>query len=204
MAFMLLSLLSLASTQGNGLYGPDMPTDVAFVRIIHADASIGEVETQIGPTTSARLAPLELTDYYPVAEGPLEISIGEDRLEFEALLGGFYSAVWFAGDWLLLEDEPHTDPARAQLALYNLSSLDTLDLKTADADTDVITGVASGSSGQVVVNVAEVDFGVFYQGELQATIEEPTLARGEAYSIIVFGQAVELDVRYVQADIVQE
>ena len=85
----------------------------------------------------------------------------------------------------LIEDPTSSNRAKTLLTLYNLSSSETIDLKTADASIDVILGVAPLSIGNVAVNPIAVDLGSFSGEDQVSEYAELQLQRGGVYSAIV-------------------
>jgi len=85
----------------------------------------------------------------------------------------------------LVEDPTNSNRAKTLLTLYNLSSSETVDLKTADASVDVILGVAPLSVGSVPVNPIAVDLGSFSGEDQISEYAGLRLERGGIYSAIV-------------------
>jgi hypothetical protein len=191
----LLGLLSFSSGQEASLYGPGMPDDAAFIRALHAVQDGPEVEVVIGGGLSGEsLSFGEVTGYELVLEGetPIVIEFDGERLEvtIDAAIGAFYTVALVGSpdepEALVIEDEVSDSLARALLALYNFSDV-TLDLRTADGETEIVTSVGFGEAEGVMVNPVTVELGIFSDGELLYALEDVTLEAGEAYSVVVFG-----------------
>jgi hypothetical protein len=86
----------------------------------------------------------------------------------------------------VFEDVEHTDPARAQLVLYNLLPRERPELRTEDGRTVVIAAVGPGQAGRVNVNPVPVRLGVFGAAGPLAQLGDPGLRRGASYSVFVF------------------
>ncbi len=85
----------------------------------------------------------------------------------------------------LVEDPSNSNRAKTLLTLYNLSSSEAIDLKTADASVDVILGVSPLSVGNIPVNPIAVDLASFSGEEQISEYAGLRLERGGIYSAIV-------------------
>ncbi len=183
---LLVGLFFLGSVYAqDNLYGPSAPPDAAYVRIINASPA-GEVEARLGDVDYTPVAFTEVTPYRVVEPGDLTLGVAGAEQALTAEAGAFYTAVLTPEGVNVLRDEALVDASRALLTLYNFSSLGPLDLKTADGETSIVTSVAPGGEGSIVVNQAEVGLGVFDGSELVGETEPSLLERGTAYSVLVF------------------
>ena len=169
------------------LYGPSAPPDAAYVRVVNAvpgpeaAVSLADADYLVGFATA--------TAYQVLEPGETTLNVAGEAIPLTVEAGGFYTAVVTPEGVNVLHDEALVDASRALLTLYNFSSLGPLDLKTADGETDIVSGVAPLSEGSIVVNQAEVALGVFAGGELIGETESSLLERGTAYSVMVFDGA---------------
>ena len=194
---MLLLCAGAALAQG-GLYGDGVPEDVAFVRFIHAEDA-DAIDFAIAGVPFATLEPNTASAYYTLAEGEHTVVATGRELAFTATPGAFYTVAVAGGELVLFEDAVLGDPARALLALYNLSNAN-VDLMTAGGETEVLMDIAPLTAASVEVNPADVVLAVYRDGEVFAELEGLTLERGEAYSVIVF----EGEVGHVKAELMLE
>lgn len=199
-SLMLILCLGFVAQAQEGLYGPQTPQDTAFVRFVHAATSVPEATFSIAGVPFATTEYTHVTPYDLLAEGTHTISVDELTTELTTDVGGFYTVVLMPEDLLVITDTPLEDPAKARLFLYNLSTLDTIDLQTADGDTEVLTGVAAGSSSSIEVNPADVTLAVFHQGEVLQELSDLQLERGAAYGIFVMGDSESLTVHHAVAE----
>ena len=147
----------------DNLYGPSAPPDAAYVRVVNAVPECCEVEVRFADTV--HLAGFAtLTSYYVFEPGEVTLNIAGKDVPLTVEAGEFYTAVVTPEGVNVLHDEALVDASRALLTLYNFSSLGPLDLKTADGETDIVSGVAPLSEESIVVNQAEVALGVFAGG----------------------------------------
>jgi alginate O-acetyltransferase complex protein AlgF len=199
-SLMLILCLGFVAQAQEGLYGPQTPQDTAFVRFVHVATSVPEATFSVAGVPFATTEYAHVTPYDLLAEGTHTISVDELTTELTTEIGGFYTVVLMPEDLLVITDTPLEDPAKARLFLYNLSTLDTIDLKTADGETEVLTGVAAESSSSVEVNPADVTLAVFHQGEVVQELSDLQLERGTAYGIFVMGDGESLTVHHAVAE----
>ena len=167
------------------LYGPSAPPDAAYVRVVNATPD-GEAAAELGDVDYDPVAFTGVTPYRVLEPGSVALNVAGAEASLTVEAGGFYSVVLTPEGVNVLQDEALVDASRALLTLYNLSDTETLDLKTADGATDIVSGVAPGGAGSIVVNQAEVALGVFAGEELVEALGPSLLERGVAYSVLVF------------------
>lgn len=185
----LWAALWYAQVSAQALYAPAPPPDAAFVRVVYAAQDLAEVTPEVGDAAFDALAFGVVTPYQVVSQGERALSAGtlEETLEFSA--GRFYTVALTGEGAVLLEDPTLENSARALLTLYNLSDLASVDLRTADGETEVLTGIAPGEADSIDVNPIAAAFGVFEADVPVATFDEVQLQRGGVYSAFVFGPA---------------
>lgn len=182
---LVMSAAAFVHAEPRSVYGPQAPGDVAFVRVVNAIAGKTPVQVDLGATRYDQLGFAEVSPYRPVVPDIYQIRAAGHEQEIIPKSGRYYTIVCAPKGIHVLEDVAHTDPARAQLFLYNVSSLPRVDLKTADGKTSVIYDVLPHKSGQVVVNAIAVAFAVFSDGALVGEVGDPGLERGSSFSVFV-------------------
>lgn len=192
----MLSLLSRPAFSVEELYAPAPPAGSAFVRFINAtDAA---VPLTLAGRSVGTLAALEVSAYWVASGGTRTAAAGNARLELAVSAGSFYTLV-LTGDRLqLLTDSPNTHLAKAQVALYNLSSLPSVALKTANGAAVLVDKVGPMAQGQRAVNAIAVDLAVFGDAGLLETFSGVSLAQGASYSAVVFPGGKAPRVRWLQ------
>jgi alginate O-acetyltransferase complex protein AlgF len=185
--FIFAFLGSIAFTQDEGLYAPAPPADAAFVRIVHALESAPAVSVSVGDTTYGDLEFSQSSLYRVVIQGTRTLTAGDISQDLSVVAGKFYTLAITADGVLVLEDASSTNRAKALLSLYNLSSLATVDLKTADGKTDVLLGVTPGTQKSIEVNGITVDLAALSEGNEIQAFPGVKLERGAAYSVFVLG-----------------
>lgn len=178
-----------APAAGRSVYGPETPGDSAFVRVVHASPGSPALEPELGSTRFGSLSYAQATAYRPVAPDIYQFSAGSLEQELIPVSGRYYTIALLPGAVVVLEDPAHTDPARAQVFLYNLSTIPRVDLATADGKTAVVAGVAPRASGMVVVNAVSARLAVRGAGSQVAAIGDLGLSRGSSFSVFVLGSA---------------
>jgi alginate O-acetyltransferase complex protein AlgF len=169
------------------VYGPEVPGDAAFVRILNVVPGSSPLEPELGATVFDPLAYSEVSPYRAVTPDIYLFSVADKEQEIIPMSGRYYTVAVLPSAIVVLEDPAHTDPARAQLFLYNFSSLPRVDLATADGKTRVIAAVPSGSSGLAVVNAVAASLAVTSGGARVKAIGDLGLARGSSFSVFVLG-----------------
>ncbi|TFG81276.1 MAG: hypothetical protein E4H20_10145 [Spirochaetales bacterium] len=86
---------------------------------------------------------------------------------------------------VILRDERHVDPARAQLYFYNMASGAETELKTANGKTGVLDRIAFGTSTQVAVNAVTVTLAAYRSGVKLGGDLELRMTRGSSYSFFL-------------------
>lgn len=200
-------LLVLLLTGGSvaaqdGLYAPAVPEDAALVRVINATAET--VSLDVGPLRFSDVAPSTATAYRPLLADVLVVSHDGAREVITAKERSFLSLVLRPGGMHVIEDERHTDPARAQLVVYNLAP-SPVSLRATDPEATIIAEVGPGESGTRVVNAVSVSLGAYADDE-QLVVTEVDLERGESYTLVVIGAAADDETAgfLVQASVVSE
>ena len=190
--FILLLCLPAAGpfAAADTLYGTQAPKDNAFVRFFRLTDGGGPLELGAWSFDPPRGG---VTPYRPVPPDIYLLNSGGRELELIPKLKCYYTLALTPEGMVVFEDVEHTDPARAQLVLYNLLPRERAELKTADGRTSVIAAVGPGEAGRVNVNAVPVQFGVFGTAGRLAPLGDPGLRRGASYSVFVFrsGPAVE-------------
>lgn len=181
------------------VYGPSAPGDSAFVRVINLLP--GPVRISLGATRIGPVAKGEISPYWSVAPDIYLVRAGGRELEVLPKSGTYLTLACTPAAIVLFADPAHTDPARAQLFLYNLTSLPRISLKSADGKTTVIGGVDSGHSGLVVVNAVSVALAVYDGTSLVKTLGTLELARGASFSVFATGDRGAVSLQAVKAEV---
>ncbi len=196
----------LAASLGNqaaadSLYGTQAPKDAAFVRFFRASENTEPLE--LG---SKRFDPPVggVTPYRPVLQDIYLLESGGQEMELIPKIGRYYTVAAIGQRILVFDDVEHTDPARAQVVLYNLLPAARVELKTADGRTSVITGVRPGEAGRVNVNAVPVKLGVFGSEEPLGQPGDPGLKRGASYSVFVFESGSGPRVVWAKAELAKK
>jgi alginate O-acetyltransferase complex protein AlgF len=198
---LLLAMISLPAFGQEGLYGAGAPDDAAVVRVVHASAHEDEVSTSIGGADFGPLAYAAASPYRPIAPDLYMLSIADLTAELVAEVGAYYTIVLRPDELLVFEDAEHTDPARAQVFLYNLSSLPEVKLVANGGPTDVTGFVAPGKSEEAVVAAVPVELTLVAGDDEIEPIGDPGLERGESYSVFVITADEDVKVFLVQAEV---
>jgi alginate O-acetyltransferase complex protein AlgF len=194
-----LAVLPLSAQGHQSVYGPSAPGDSAFVRVLSLlpdPVRISLGATRIGPVASSTVS-----SYQPVVPDIYLVRAAGKELEVVPTSGVWLTIACTPRGIVLFTDPPHTNPARAQVFLYNLTAIPALDLRTADGKTTVLAGVKSGASAQVVVNALSVSLALFNGGTLVKEVGTLALLRGSSFSVFALPQGAGVSVLAVKADV---
>ena len=207
--FTTIALLCLASgglagqEDEGGLYGSSAPGDAAFVRLVNA-RSEGGVSTSIGGSDFGPVPAAGASPYRPVAVGLFTVRIAERSVELITEDAAYYTIALTDAALLVFDDPEHTDPAEAQLFLYNLTSGPDLTLVASERQTDITDAVSAGESTQVTVTPVAVNLALSSAATDLIELGDPGLERGESYSVFAFGEGDEIDAFVKQATVATE
>lgn len=186
----------------SGLYDPAPPPGSAFVRVINATATPALAATLDGAgwTETEASGPSE---YRPVPAGEHEAAVGGKSAAFSVEAGQFYSVVVggdaAAPDVTVMPDPKLDSMAKALISLYNLTDKPGLSLKTVDGKIAVIDAVGADAAGNRQVNPLKVQFAVFDGEQSVAEIQEVSIERGAAYSVIVTDIGGQLQAQWARS-----
>jgi len=183
------------------LYGTQAPKDAAFVRVFRVTDGGGPLELGAGRFDPPRGG---VTPYRPVPPDIYLIRSGGRETELIPKARHYYTLALTSEGIRIFEDVEHTDPARAQMVLYNLLPLDRVELKTAEVRTTVIAGVGPGEAGRVNVNAVPVKLGVFGSTGPLGMVIDPGLSRGASFSVFVFQSGSAPQVFCAKAELAQK
>jgi hypothetical protein len=187
------------------LYGDKAPPDAAYVRVFRVPSGAGGEQALI--LGSARFEPQDrasVSPYRPVFPDIYQIRGGGSAAEIIPRAGRYYTIAVTPGEIRVIEDPAHTDPARAQLVLYNLSGRRQVALTTEDKETPLLPPASPGEVERITVNAVPVRLAVFAGGELLQLLGDPGLRRGSSYSAFVFEQPGRAAVLWAEAALALE
>ena len=184
--------------QDAGLYGKESDPKASFVRII----SFEQPSATIGgaPTTPTQ----GVSPYVNVQVGSAEVSSGGKSMVMNVEPGKYYTVTMGQGGVRVFSDLVKRDPAKAQLYLYNLSDLSSVDLFVPAAKAVALKDVAVGKSKDVALKAPlSLAFEIQHDGAAVASTETIDLKRKAAYSIVITGangrySAVALENKLLQ------
>lgn len=182
---LLAGLLSGVSVWAqDGLYAPSIPEDAALVRVVNLRGDGPSPRLDIGPVRFDPLPARGASPYRSVPPGVYMVGGRAAGVMMTPAPATFVTVVMLPqGRIELMTDEPHQDPARSQLVLYNFAD-ESVDLVSRRPATEIFDTVPPGTVRAIAVNAIEV--------ELAATVadrevfrEVLQMERGESYGIFV-------------------
>ena len=193
-ACLLLWTLAGGASAQDDLYGPQAPTDVAYVRAVNA-AERGGLGVRVADGVMEALPFAGGTAYVAVPPGPVRLDLGGDEIEVTAQVGDFLTVVAGPEGVWIIEDTPLRDASRGMLALYNLSDRASLDLVVIDGP-EVVTDLAPGEQAAVAIAEAEVALRVRSDEGDEIDLEPRLYERGVAHAVFVVADDEGLVVGY--------
>jgi alginate O-acetyltransferase complex protein AlgF len=201
LAFLFCLIAAGSFAFADTLYGTQASKDAAFVRVFRAVDGEGPLEVGARRFDPPRGG---VTAYRPVLPDIYLLRAGAQELELIPQVRRYYTLALTAEGLRLFEDVEHTDPARAQLVLYNLLAREKVELKTADGRTPVIAAVSPGQAGRINVNPVAVQLAVFGAAGAPAMLGDPQLRRGASYSVFVFAGGSGPQAVCLKAELAQD
>lgn len=188
MVAMMFMTSMVAQAGDGGLYGPVAPPGSAFIRVFNA-SDTDELTAKVGNESIADIRAWGASDFIFLPAGTHSLSAGNTNDSVTLAAGRYYTAVAGSGPVKLLDNDNSGNRLKALLILYNLTGKSALSLRTQDGGTIVIPDVASKTSGKREVNPSKVQLAV-YDGDKKIADAPPvSLARGQAFSLFVVGDA---------------
>ncbi|HEX7003364.1 MAG TPA: alginate O-acetyltransferase AlgF [Trueperaceae bacterium] len=180
-----------------GLYGPEAPRDVAYVRLINARPG-GPVGPVVGGEEWQSVDFAEVSPYHRIAPGQHAVSAAGIESSFTARAESFTTLVLLENELVTIDDTPLRDISRGLLTLYNLTADHTLTLGTVDGS-QVISDVEPLSAASRAISQAEVELVVSSNGKPIGKLDSRLYRRGEAHSVIVMPEGTQPRVIYARA-----
>lgn len=184
------------SAQSPSLYGSSVAESAIVVRLVNASTRAQKLE--IGAQVLEASGFGQASAYKPVAADIYTLMFAGKRIEFIPQKSSYYTLIALDDRLLVLKDQKHSDPARAQLYFYNLTGMDGLELRTADGAGRILGPLSSMDSTQAAVNALSFDAGVY----ASAILDRPVnlrLVRGESLAVFVAETAQGMRVFSIQA-----
>ena len=180
-----VSAAGFASAQDGSLYEPAPDPNMSYVRVIDPGSDTATVASQpldeIGPGISAYVG-------VPAGEVPVQSDGIETTVSVEPAT---YYTVFSAADGTptIAIDANTNSPAKADLAFYNKTDIEGVELFVPQANAAAVSDVAPWSSASVALNAPlVVDFELRDQGgEVLATLSGVSLKRKSGVSIVLTG-----------------
>ena len=188
-----LTAASLATVSAQGLYDPEPPANSAFVRVINAGS--GELKPGIDSVAYGAVGGFNASAYRVIPQGTHKLAAGAANKDVNVLAKRFYSVIVNGSDVQVLEDPANPGQTKAGLAIYNLSKIGSVALKTDDGKTTVVDGVTPGTVKSQAVNAIKVGLAAFNGSGKIASFPAVQLERGSTYSTIVFSESKAVWVR---------
>lgn len=192
LAVVLLLLHPLVQAQdGNAdLYDGVAPADAVFVRVFNL-SSTGIGFNVSGKQREQRVAAGQLGGYRFTTPGPLKVSVEDKTLELDMSAGTAATVLYRNSQLLLIKDQFISEPRKAQVGFYNLTS-QPVALKTPDGQHAVVDTLAPNETGMRAVNELKIGFSAYAGDRELAKFDEVFLKLGNTYSFMLVDEALGL------------
>lgn len=181
-ACLVAALAASAGAQDAGLYGKAADPNASFVRVVAFDQQSATIAGR--PVSPGQ----GVSPYVNVDPGSVEVSSGGKNAVVEVEPGKYYTMTIGADGERLFTDIVKSDPAKAQLYLYNLSDIPNVDLFVPAAKALALKGVAAGQSKDVALKAPlSLAFQAQKDGTAVASIDAIDIKRKAGYSIVITG-----------------
>jgi len=175
-AFCLLLWLffSLPGFADEALYGPSPPPDAAFFRVLNLFDET--VELHVGSEIKTDVEPYTVSNYGYASASKLRLELGGELVMESAQSGQLFTLVYFGSSKKtdVIEDLPFDNKRMALVRLYNVSHEQSIDLKTVNGKTSIISSVEFKSSKERMIKAVKLPVSVF-QGNTKLIDSEPLL-----------------------------
>jgi len=191
LAFSFLTLTSSAHAQDEGLYAPVAPDGSAFFRFIHANNTeeAQEVEIKANNKSYGTQNYKNISDYFVSKKGNVKFTVADYTAEQELEADKYYSILVTTEGLTVVEDQPLENMSKALLTFYNLSSTNSLTLKTAEKDIEIIKDVEQNANKSREINAVKLDLAVTDGANQSMKLDPVVLTRKNAYAIIALTDA---------------
>jgi len=184
--------LSLAVAQP-GLYGPEAPSDTAWVRVVNV-AAPGGIGVRLADDATVVLPLGGATRYVQVASGDVRVDVGGEPIVVAVEPETFTTVAATAAGLVVVTDPALRDASRGLLGLMNLTTHEALDLRVPDGGR-VVAAVPPLAHAALAVARATSALLVTDGERVLLRLEPHTFERGVAYVVIVFDTADGLAAR---------
>jgi RPA family protein len=159
------------------------------------------ITADIGPLRYRDVQPYTASAYRPLQQGVFVVGHAGAREVVTPEARSFLSVVLLPDRVAVMSDERHTDPARAQIVIYNFHS-EPVSFEALRPEAVLVPEVDPGGRGQRVVNAITVTLGAVAAEILFS--QELELRRGESYTLVVLDSSSEPSGFVVQAAVASE
>lgn len=200
--FIVISLLtSVGALAGDeALYGKPPPPDAVFFRVLNLSSETLEVKLQ--GNVLINLDSQSVSPYGFASSGQVDIALNGKAMSLPGPAKSQYTLVYSTSEEapLQIEEELFDNKRQARLAVYNLSTVPNVTLKSVDGKHTIIENVALGDAETRDVRAIKIATAVHdAEGEIAQT-GALKLARDKVTSIFVLGDNASASVLVAQAE----
>ena len=189
-----------ASAGDEALYGKPPPPDAVFFRVLNLSGELLEVKLQ--DKVLINLEHQAVSPYGFASAGKVNIALNDMALNLSGPAKSQYTLVYSSDDTapIQIQESLFDNKRQARLALYNLSSMPHVSLKSLDGKHNIIDGVEPQDIKTRDVRAIKIATSVFSAEQNIAQTESLKLARDKVTSIFVLGDAESASLVVTQAE----
>ena len=194
----LFSLFAVAGDEA--LYGKPPPPDAVFFRVLNASG--GALSVTLDDKLLIELDHQQISPYGFGSAGKVNLKLNGQAIAVDGGVKSQYTFVYWGTETapLTLKEQLFDNKRQARLAMYNLSSVPLVTLRSYDGKHKIIENVGTNDYSTRDVRAIKLATAV-YAGETKLSVSEPlVLMRDKVTSIFVFGDAETSSLLITQAD----
>lgn len=197
---LLMLLCAVGLCAQDGLYAPSVPDDAALVRVVNATQT--SVTVDLGPRRFSNVERYAASPYRAIDPGIFIVNYAGGRHVIEPAARSFTTLVFHPAGIAVFPDERHTDAARSQVVVYNITT-GPIDLRAIEPEATLASAVAPLGSGMRVVNAIPVEIGAFVD-DAPTFRTRLSLERGASYGLFVVEEGGSIEGFVVKAALAAE
>ncbi|WP_100643159.1 alginate O-acetyltransferase AlgF [Alteromonas facilis] len=197
----LASLISLrAAAEDEALYGKAPPPDAVFFRVLNLSNQV--LDVQLAGLSMIKLEQQALSPYGFASAGKASLLLNNTPLSLPGAANSQYTLVWKGPTSAVqvFEETPFNNKRQARIALYNLTDIQTITLKTIDGKHVIIEGASQPAVAKRDVKAIKIATAVHSSSEQIATSEPLMLVRDAVTSIFAIQSSDTISLLVTQSD----
>ncbi len=197
------ALASLAQAEGEGaLYGPEAPAGSAFIRVFNGQINLPVKEASVAGKELGEVDPISASKYVFLEPGSMEVDLDGKKHPVTLDKDSYYTLILMDGGVVkLVKDEAFDNRRKALVSFYNLTDVDSLDLKTSNGKTAILESVSQLDTKNRQVNAVKISVAAFSGDQKLADAAPVNLERGKVFSLFACGDKSSPKLVWVESQV---